>query len=251
MSAELTGRTALVTGSTDGIGVAIARRLAGQGAFVVVSGRDATRGDEVVAAIIAAGGAARFVAADLSAGASAIGELAEAAGEAAGGTLDILVNNAGMLVAPAPTESVPERVVDRALSVNVKATFLLTAAIAPAMVARGHGAIVNIGSINGFGGASHMALYSATKAAVHALTRSWADEYGPAGVRVNAVAPGPTSTAKVAAVAEQIAPMLARVPSRRASTPDEVADAVAFLVGDNSSHIHGVTLSVDGGLAAI
>jgi len=250
MSAELSGRTALVTGATDGIGAAIARHLAAQGAQVVVSGRDAARGNAVVAEIVTTGGAASFVAADLSEGMATIAGLAQAAQDVAGGALDILVNNAAMLIAPGPTESLPERVVDRALSINVKSMFLLTGAVAPGMVARGSGAIVNLGSLNGFGGSAHMALYSATKAAVHALTRSWANEYGPAGVRVNAVAPGPTATAKVVAMADHIAPMIARVPSRRMSTPEEVADAVAFLVGDGAASIHGVTLSVDGGLAA-
>ncbi|MEV4172990.1 glucose 1-dehydrogenase [Nonomuraea sp. NPDC049709] len=251
MSARLHNRTALVTGSTDGIGVAIARALAAEGAYVVVSGRDTARGEKVVAAITESGGRAGFARADLSLGAAAVRELAATATELAGGHLDILVNNAAMLLVPAPTAEVGEDVIDRALAVNVKAAFLLTGLLAPAMAARGAGAVVNLGSIAGLSGTGGSALYSTTKAAMHSLTKSWADEYGPSGVRVNTVAPGPTFTEKVAAMEEHLAPMLARIPSRRPSTPEEVAKAVVFLVSDDASNIHGATLSVDGGRAAI
>ncbi|MEV0617695.1 SDR family oxidoreductase [Nonomuraea sp. NPDC050404] len=251
MSARLHHRTALVTGSTDGIGAAIARALAAEGATVVVSGRDTARGEKVVAAIAEAGGRAAFARADLSRGAAAARELAEAAVELAGGPLDILVNNAAMLIEPAPTAEVPEELIDGALAVNVKAAFLLTGLIAPTMAARGGGAIVNLGSISGLYGQAGSALYSTTKAAIHSLTKSWADEYGPHGVRVNTVAPGPTFTHKVAAMEEHLAPMIARLPSRRPSTPEEVARSVVFLVGDEAANIHGATLSVDGGRSAI
>jgi NAD(P)-dependent dehydrogenase (short-subunit alcohol dehydrogenase family) len=245
MSASLTGRTALVTGSTDGIGAAIARTLADAGAHVVVSGRDTARGEKVVAGIAERGGSATFVRVDLAGGGPAVRALAEAAGP-----VDILVNNAAMLITPAPTADVSEELIDRALAINVKAAFLLTGVIAPAMAARGGGAIVNMGSINGLGGTAHSALYSVTKAAIHSLTMSFADEYASQGVRVNTVAPGPTMTAKVTAMGEHITGMVARFPSRRASHPDEVAKAVLFLAGDDAGNIHGATLSVDGGAAA-
>lgn len=118
------------------------------------------------------------------------------------------------------------------------------------MAERGRGAVVNVGSINGLIGGDRSALYSSTKAAAHSLTKSWAVEYGPRGVRVNAVAPGPIATERVADIADELAPVLARVPSRRMSTPEEVAAAVAFLAGDDAGNIHGVVLSVDGGWAA-
>ncbi|GAA5147958.1 SDR family oxidoreductase [Pseudonocardia eucalypti] len=245
MPARLSDRNALVTGSTDGIGAAIARALATEGAHVVVSGRNSARGEKVVAGIAEAGGRATFVAADLGTGA-AVRELADASGP-----LDILVNNAAMLLNPAPTADVPEELVDGALAVNVKAAFLLTGLVAPRMAALGRGAIVNLGSINGLFGSAGSALYSMTKAAMHSMTKSWADEYGPSGVRVNAVAPGPTSTEKVAALTEHVAPILAKVPSRRASTPEEVARAVVFLASDEAANIHGAILSVDGGRSAI
>jgi len=262
MSARLQGRTALVTGSTDGLGVGIARALADEGAFVIVSGRSAARGEKVVAEIAERGGAAVFVRADLARGGSAVRELAAAAQAAAaangggeggggGGPLDILVNNAAMLIAPSPTAEISEDLIDGALAVNVKAPILLTGLIAPGMAARGHGAIVNVGSINGLVGMAGSALYSTTKAAIHSLTKSWAAEYGPSGVRVNTVSPGPTATERNLAFEDHIAPIIARTPSRRMGTPDEVAKAVVFLVSDDALNIHGATLTVDGGLSAI
>ena len=251
MPARLQDRIALVTGSTDGIGVAIARELAAEGARVIVSGRNTERGLGVVASIVDKGGRAEFIPADLALGSTAIRELADLANAKAGGRIDILVNNAALLIEPAPTSEVSEELIDAALSVNVKAAFLLTGLIAPSMVERGEGAIINLGSINGLFGMAGSALYSATKATLHSLTKSWAAEYGPAGVRVNAVAPGPTLTTKVEAWADHIAPILAAIPSRRASSPEEVARAVVFLASEDASNIHGAILSVDGGRAAV
>ncbi|WP_441957744.1 SDR family NAD(P)-dependent oxidoreductase [Mycolicibacterium houstonense] len=247
---RLHGRTALVTGSTGGLGVAIAKALASQGALVVVSGRNKERGDAVVAEIRAAGGQAEFVAADLGAGGAEVHRLAQQAVAAAGGQLDILVNNAAVWGLPQPTEEISEEALLESYQANVVAPFLLTGALAPAMVERGSGAVINVGSINGLIGGDRSALYSSTKAALHSLTKSWAVEYGPRGVRVNAVAPGPIATERVADIADEVAPMLARLPSRRMSTPEEVAAAVAFLAGDDAGNIHGVILSVDGGWAA-
>ncbi|WUD71131.1 SDR family oxidoreductase [Streptomyces sp. NBC_00510] len=251
MTQRLTGRTALVTGSTTGLGAAIAAALAAEGAFVVVSGRDAARGADVVARIEKDGGSATFVGADLSGGADAVGRLATDALAAAGGRIDVLVNNAALLLTPTPTAEVPQETVDQALAVSVRSVFLLTGLLAPPMAERGHGAVVNLGSINGMRGMAHSALYSMTKAAVHSLTMSWAAEYGPHGVRVNTVAPGPTLTEKVAAMEEHLTPIISRMPSRRAGDPAEVASAVVFLASDEASQIHGATLTVDGGFTAV
>jgi NAD(P)-dependent dehydrogenase (short-subunit alcohol dehydrogenase family) len=248
---RLAGRTALVTGATGGLGAAFATALAEQGAFVVVSGRDKARGRAVLERIASTGGAAALVTADLGQGAPEVRALVDEATTAAGGHIDVLVNNAAMLLAPAPTAEVPEQLVADAFAVNVTAPFLLTGIIAPAMVDRGYGSIVNIGSINGLIGMGGSALYSATKATIHSLTKSWADEYGPAGVRVNTVAPGPSLTERTEEFAEHVAPLLARIPSRRASTLSEVAAAVVFLASDDASGINGATLSVDGGWSAI
>ncbi|MBI3227043.1 MAG: SDR family oxidoreductase [Mycolicibacterium cosmeticum] len=243
---RLAGRTALVTGSTGGLGVAIAKALAAEGARVIVSGRDKVRGDAVVGDIRAAGGQAEFIAADLGAGEAQVRRLAEAAGP-----VDILVNNAGIWSLPVPTEAVSEETLLESYRTNVLAPFLLTGALAPAMAQRGGGAVVNIGSITGLIGGDKSALYSSTKAAVHSLTKSWAAEYGPQGVRVNAVAPGPIATDRALESADHVAPVLARIPSRRMSTPDEVAAVVVFLAGDDAANIHGAVLSVDGGWAAV
>jgi NAD(P)-dependent dehydrogenase (short-subunit alcohol dehydrogenase family) len=247
VNARLEGRNALVTGSTDGIGAAIAQALAAEGAHVIVTGRNAERGQRTLAAIEEAGGKATFIAVDLGAGAAAVKTLADAAQD-----VDILVNNAAMLITPAPTSEIGEQLIDQALSVNVKAAFLLTGMMAPAMVARGHGSIINIGSISGLRGASNSALYSTTKAAIHSLTKSWAAEYGPAGVRVNTVAPGPTLTERVTGtLLDRLAPMIAAIPTRRGSSPAEVGAAVVFLASDDAANINGATLSVDGGMAVV
>ncbi|HEX5256233.1 MAG TPA: SDR family oxidoreductase [Mycobacterium sp.] len=250
-TAPLSGRTALVTGSTGGLGVAVAHALAHAGAFVVVTGRDKTRGDAVVADIRSAGGGAAFARTDLAGDGEKIHRLASCATELAGGRLDILVNNAAMLLMPTPTAEVSAELLRDAFSVNVFAPFLLTGVIAPQMARDGGGAVVNIGSITGLRGASGSAVYSANKAAIHSLTTSWADEYGSAGVRVNAVAPGPIATERQREYADHLAPVLARIPSRRMSTPTEVADAVVFLASPAASNIHGAILSVDGGWSAI
>ncbi|MGH3726355.1 MAG: SDR family NAD(P)-dependent oxidoreductase [Mycobacterium sp.] len=248
---RLSGRSALVTGSTGGLGVAIAKELAAEGAFVVVSGRSQSRGESVVADIEVAGGRAVFVTADLGAGEDEILRVAAAATKASGGHLDILVNNAASLQLPTPTGEVTAQTLRDTFEVNVFAPFLLTGVIAPQMAAAGSGAIVNIGSITGYRGASGSALYCANKAAIHSLTTSWADEFGPAGVRVNAVAPGPISTERQQEFAEYLEPVLSRLPSRRMSTPEEVASSVVFLASDDAANIHGAILSVDGGWAAV
>jgi NAD(P)-dependent dehydrogenase (short-subunit alcohol dehydrogenase family) len=248
---RLSGRTALVTGSTGGLGVAIAKALAADGAFVVVSGRNKSRGDAVVTDIRSAGGDAAFVAADLGAGVDEVRRVAATATEAAQGHLDILVNNAATLLTPTPTADVAEQVLRDAFDVNVFAPFLLTGVVAPQMARNGGGAVVNIGSITGLRGAGGSAVYNANKAAIHSFTKSWADEYGSSGVRVNAVAPGPIATERQREFADHVEPMLARLPSRRISTPEEVAAAVVFLASDDAANIHGAILSVDGGWAAV
>ena len=192
MNTDLTGSTALVTGATSGIGRATAHRLAALGAHVVVSGRDEQRGEAVVAAIRSDGGRADFVATDLHDDAS-VQRLADRAAELGGGHVDVLVNSAGVFPFGATTDfKGPE--VDDVFAVNVKAPWLLVAALAPAMAARGHGAIVNVTTMVAEFGMSGAGLYGASKAALVLLTKSWAAEFGPAGVRVNAVSPGPTRT---------------------------------------------------------
>lgn len=189
MSERLRNRTALITGSTSNIGQAIAEAFAAQGAHVVVSGRNRERGTRVVAGIRADGGRADFIEADLDGSAEASRELAERAREALGGRIDILVNNAGVYPAPATTAT-DEKTFDQVYGVNVKAPFFLTAAVAPWMTESGGGVVINLGSWIARLGVPLGALYSSTKGAMETLTRAWAAEFGPRGVRVNAISPG-------------------------------------------------------------
>ena len=240
-------RSAIVTGSTSGIGAAIARLLAARGAHVIVSGRDPRRGQEVVAEIRSAGGKADFVPADLAADADSVREFAARAAEAAGGNVDILVNNAGIYPATS-TPELPDTDLDAMLAVNIRAPHVLVAALAPAMAERGRGSIVTIGSWMAVVGSPFAAFYTATKAADEQLTRSWAAEFGPRGVRVNAVAPGVTLTRGNEDSLPIIEMMTAKTPAGVPVAPEDIAHAVGFLVSDQARMIHGTTLYVDGGI---
>jgi NAD(P)-dependent dehydrogenase (short-subunit alcohol dehydrogenase family) len=241
--------TAIVTGGTSGIGFAAARKLAELGIHVFVVGRNAERGKNAVDEIRAAGGLADFIASDLRDATSAR-ELAKKAVELGDGRIDILVNNAGIYPF-GPTEEVTEEQFDRVFSVNVKAPYFLVAELAPLMAKRGKGAIVNLSTMAADYGASGMSLYGASKAAINLLTKTWAAEYGPKGVRVNAVSPGPTRTEGTDAMGEGLEQLAAQAPAGRPATPDEIAEAIVFLATDRSSFIHGAKLAVDGGRTAI
>lgn len=249
MTTDLTGSTALITGSTSGIGKATAVQLAALGAHVVVSGRDKTRGDAVVADIRATGGTADFVAADLDDENSVL-QLASRAAQVGGGHVDILVNSGGIFPFGA-TADTPADQIDEVFAVNVKAPYLLVAALAPAMAERGHGAIINITSMVSEFGMNGMGLYGSSKAALMLLTKSWAAEFGPAGVRVNAVSPGPTRTEGTIPMGDSLDQIAQGAPAGRVGQPEEIAAAITFLATGQASFIHGVLLPVDGGRLAV
>lgn len=249
MTNTFAGSTALVTGGNSGIGRAAAIELAGLGAQVILSGRDVARGEQVVAAIRAEGGKADFVAISLNDEASAR-QLARQATDLGGGHVDILVNNAGVFPF-GPTHEASEADFDSVFAVNVKTPFFLVAELAPAMAARGKGAIINVTTMVAEFGMPNMALYGSSKAALVLLTKSWAAEYGPSGVRVNAVSPGPTRTEGSAAMGEALDQLAAGAPAGRPGLPEEIASAITYLASDAASFVHGAVLPVDGGRIAV
>jgi len=241
--------TALITGGTSGIGRAAANKLAQLGIHVLVVGRNAERGKKTVDEIRAAGGKADFISADLKDAASAR-SVAKKAIDLGGGHVDILVNNAGIYPF-GPTHEMTEEQFDRVFSVNVKAPYFLVAELAPLMAKKGKGAIVNLSTMVADYGAPGMSLYGSSKAAINLLTKTWAAEYGPRGVRVNAVSPGPTLTEGTQAMGEGLEQLAAQGPAGRPATADEIAEAIVFLATERASFIYGAKLAVDGGRTAI
>ena len=246
---RLDGRTAIVTGSTSGIGAATGRALAAAGSRVLISGRDATRGEEVVETIRADGGRADFLAVDLAGSYEEIRTYVDDATSILGGRVDILVNNAGIYPATASAE-LADADLDAMLAVNIRAPHVLVASIAPAMAERGTGAVVNIGSWMAQVGSPFAAMYTATKAADEQLARSWAAEFGPRGVRVNNVAPGVTLTPGNEEHRAVIDQMTAGTPAGEVVLPEDIAAGVLFLVSDAARMVHGTTLYIDGGITA-
>ena len=247
-STNFTPSTALVTGATSGIGRATAIALAASGIHVAVSGRDKARGDQTAGVIRASGGRAEFIQADLRDAASAT-QLTVAA-EAVLGHVDILVNNAGS-GAFGPTTETTEAAFDELFALNVKVPYFLTAALAPGMAERGAGVIVNVSTMVAEFGLDGMALYGATKAALELLTKAWSAEFGPRGIRVNAVAPGPVSTEGTEGMREAQGYLASLAPARRLGTSEEIAAAIVYLASPQAGFTNGVVLPVDGGRVAV
>ena len=243
---DLSGKQALVTGGAKGIGRAIAERLAAAGARVTVADLDPAGADTAKAI----GGS--FVVCDIT-NADQLNDAVAAAAD--GGNLDILVNNAGIYPTTGPIENVTDAFVTKMLEVNVRAQY--SAAREAARHMKKGGTIVNLASIAGVRGGANITAYSASKGAVIALTRAFANELGPKGIRVNAIAPGIIDTP---GVQEQMAPLkkggldidaaIAANPLRIAGQPDHIARATLFLVSELAAFVTGQTLVVDGGATA-
>jgi NAD(P)-dependent dehydrogenase (short-subunit alcohol dehydrogenase family) len=233
---------ALVTGATSGIGRAAALRLARDGWEVFVHGRNAERGAGVVREIEAHGGRARFVAADLN----DLAEVRALVDEV--GDVDVLVNNTGASWF-GPTADLDEATFDALFNGNVRSAYFLVAGIAPGMAERSSGSIISLASMAGQIGLDGGAAYGATKAALSSMTRSWAAEFSPRGVRVNAVAAGPVFSTP------ERAPLIERLGKTtllgRGAQVEEIAEVIAFLASEKASYLTGATLAADGGRTAV
>ncbi len=242
----LHGKTALVTGASQGIGRAIAALLAAQGALVILAARNAEKLAVVAAEIEAAGGQAKAFAVDVS----DEGSIKETAKTilAAHGRVDILVNNAG-ITRDGLMMRMKRSDWDEVLTTNLTGTFLLTQALLSPMTRNRWGRIVNISSVVGQTGQAGQVNYASSKAALLGFTRSLARELASRSITVNAVAPGFIETAMTGVLTgDQKQAMLGAVPLARPGTEHEVAHAVAFLCSEGASYITGHTLDVNGGL---
>lgn len=247
---DLTGRLALVTGSSRGLGLAIARALAEAGATVVLNGRDESALADAAASLAADGLDARAAPFDVT-GADAV-NAAIVGIEDAHGPISILVNNAGIQIR-APLADFTQENWRRIFETNVDSTFYVAQSVARRMIERGSGKIINIASVQADLARPSTAPYAATKGAIRMLTRAMAAEWGPLGLQVNAIAPGYFDTALTAALVgdEAFSSWLAnRVPAGRWGRPEELAGAAIFLASDASSYVNGHILFVDGGMTA-
>ncbi len=244
MAATLAGSTALVTGATSGIGREIALQLAERGAEVVVHGRSAERGEKTVGDIENAGGKARFIAADLS-NADDVRRLAAEAGP-----VEILINNAGIYKFGG-TADTDDATFDEHVNINLRAPYILVQQLVPAMVARGKGAVVNLSTLAASVPARGAGIYGATKAGLEQLTRVWADEFGASGVRVNAVAAGPTDTPGANVTPGLVEGLGATTTLGRPAEASEIASAVVFLSSGDASYVNGAVLHATGGQRAV
>lgn len=241
---DLRGKRALVTGATKGIGAATARRLAEAGAHVTVADLD-PNGRSTSDALVADGLSASYVTCDIT----DAEQLRDAVAAAADGErLDVLVNNAGIFPTTGPIDDVTDAFVSRMLDVNLRAQY--SASRDAARLMTHGGAIVNIASIAGIRGGANITAYSASKAGVMGLTRAFANELGPRGIRVNAIAPGLVETRFASALtsnAEISKMVIDRTALKRFAQPDDIAGAAVFLASDESRYVTGQTLAVDGG----
>ncbi|CAB4932305.1 unannotated protein [freshwater metagenome] len=247
---RLTGRVALITGAASGIGAAIARGLADEGAHVVLTDVDDDPGEEMAASVRAGGGKARFLHHDVADPASWDGVLAQV--RAQEGRLDILVNNAG-IGDTLPIEDASLAGWDRTIAVDQTSVFLAMKLAAPLLLESGNASVINISSIFGAsGGFGASPAYHAAKGAVRLLSKNAAIHWAQSGVRVNSVHPGFIDTPMLdqARGTEMEGLMTGMTPMGRLGRPEEIAAAVAYLASDDASFVTGSELYVDGGFMA-
>lgn len=244
-SARLEGKVALITGAAGaGIGSATARRLAADGATIVVTDIHERRTNEVTQALQAAGATAIGVPMDVADRAAVDRVVAAVLDQL--GSIDILVNNAAINVLAEVHEMDPADW-DRIIDVNLTGPWYLIRAVLPNMMERRRGWIVNVTSVAGYLHAGREGPYAATKAGLHSLTRSVASEMGPFGIRCNAVAPAITESKWLDKNRERMMPNIERTPLRRFGRAEDIANAIAFLISDESSFITGEAIAVSGG----
>ncbi len=242
---RLQDKVAIITGSARGIGRATALAFAGQGAQVVVCDLDVTGGEQTAADIRASGGRAIFVQVNVTERASV--DALVSATLAQFGRIDVLVNNAGVL-RDRNLFKMTEQDFDFVINVTLKGVFNCTQAVAALMAAQGSGAIINASSVVGVYGNYGQTNYVASKAGVIGMTKVWARELGPKGVRVNAVAPGFISTEMLAGIPDKVMEDLKmKIALRRLGRPEDIANAYVFLASDEAAYITGHVLHVDGG----
>jgi 2-deoxy-D-gluconate 3-dehydrogenase len=246
---SLDGKLAVVTGASRGIGLAISQALASAGADIVGVSREMPEGDSEVRAVVEALGR-KFT--PLRADFSVRADVTALAEDLAWRGVDILVNNGGT-IRRAPAAEYSDEDFDYVIDVNLRSTFVLSREVGRSMMARGGGKIVNTASLLSFQGGVNVAGYTSSKSAVAGLTKALANEWAPAGVNVNAVAPGYVATANTHDLrqdAERSQAILERIPAGRWAQASDIAGAVLFLCSHAADYVHGITLPVDGGWLA-
>ena len=243
---RISGKTAVITGGAKGIGATAARIFCEQGAQVAIIDFDEKAGEALAQQLHAEGFDAAFFKADVAVEQD-INNAATAINEQFG-KVDILVNNAGITM-DAMTLKMETSAFQRVLDVNVTGVFNCTKAFLPSMVEAGVGRIISTSSIAGTGGNVGQANYSASKAAIIGMTKTWAKEFGPKGITVNAVAPGFVETEMIKTIPEKVIAQIRQLtPYPRFGTPEDIANAYLFLASDEASFINGTVLEVDGGM---
>lgn len=254
---DFSGKVALVTGGTDGIGLAAVRGFLAAGARVLMVGRDPARGQRALDSLGPAAGGAAFMSVDVADEAS-VKAMVEACVSRFGG-LDFAVNNAAAEFPLVPTADIPLEAVDRSLAVDLRGCWLCMREELRHMLGKGTGAIVNVSSVNGFAASPMAGIYSATKHGMNGLSAAAAREYARQGVRINTVCPGAIETPRrqrrlAGKTPDQVeahyADLSERVPLGRVGTADEVAAGILWLCTPEAAYVVGIDLVIDGGLSA-